>query len=279
MAMNFKDNQALLPKEQMRAIMLKGYEDSVVGRLATTTPLSIGETSFPIFNGGAHLGQVAEASEIGTSNVSTSFKTLTPVKLATIIKVSRELVEYNPAGVYDQIKDNLSAMVAEAYDNLILGGKDGNGSPIVGQTNVNQTTKRLEVAGGDYKSAIVAAVEAVGADYDPSGIAFDTKLRARLAGVVNETQVGLADLASPRLQIAGYNAEAARTVGANGAKLIVGDWSKLVCGFAEDARVTLGYEGAGTFETDMVAIRVITRIGGVILDPNAFAVVEDKVEG
>lgn len=282
MAQNFKDNGQLLPKELTNAIMLKGYEDSVVGRLAGNTPIKFGETSIPIFEGGSELGLVEEAGEIGTSTVSTKFKTLSPVKLATILTVSRELAELDPAEMMTHIEADLAAAVAKAYDNLILGGK-AKGVAVLGQEFINQTTKRVEVAGGDYKSAIVAAVEAVAADYDPTAIAFDTSLRARLAGVVNETQVGLADLASPRLQIAGYNAEGARTVGANGAKLIVGDWSKVRAGFAEDVRVTRSTDatvnGVNMFANDMVALRVTTRIGGVILDTDAFAVIEDVVAG
>lgn len=282
MAQNFKDNGQLLPKELTNAIMLKGYESSVVGRLSTQKLIKFGESTYPIFESGAELGLVGEAEEIGTSNVSTRFKTLSPVKLATIITVSRELAELDPAEIMTHIEADLAASVAKAYDNLILGGK-AKGVVVAGQDNIMQTTKRLEVVGGDYKSAIVSAVESVGVDYDPTGIAFDTSLRARLAGVVNETQVGLADLASPRLQIAGYTAESARTVGANGAKLIVGDWSKVQAGFAEDVRITRSTDatigGVNMFANDMVALRVTTRIGGVVLDPNAFAVVEDKVEG
>lgn len=279
MAQNFKDNGQLLPKELTNAIMLKGYEDSVVGRLAGTTPIKFGETSIPVYNGEAQLGQVAEASAIGTSSVSTSFKTLTPVKVGTIIPVSRELAEYDPVQIMEHIEADLAASVARAFDALILSGKDGKGVSVTAQSNVNETTKRIELVNGNYKESIVAAIEAVGTDYDATGVAFDTSLRARLAGVVNETQVGLADLSSPRLQIAGLTGEASRNVGKSGLKLVVGDWSKVKAGYAEDVRITRSTEatvnGINLFENDMVALRVTTRIGGVVLDSNAFAVVED----
>lgn len=280
MAQNFKDNAQLLPKELAQAIMLKGFEDSVVGRLAGTKPIKFGETSIPVYNGEAALGQVGETEKIGTSNVSTSFKMLTPIKVGTIIPVSRELAEHDPAGIMEHIEADLAAAVAKAYDALILSGKDGKGLAVTGQSHINATTKRIELgADADYKSAIVAAVEAVGNDYDANGIAFDTSLRARLAGVVNETQVGLADLSTPRLQIAGFRAEASRNVGKANQKLVVGDWSKVHAGYAEDVRIVRSTEatvnGINLFENDMVALRITTRIGGVVLDDSAFAVIED----
>lgn len=283
MAQNFKDNGQLLPKETVSAIMLKGFEDSVVGRLAGTTPIKFGETAIPIYNGEASLGQVAEGAKIGTSAPTTSFKTLTPIKVATIIPVSRELAEYDPADIMEHIEADLAASVAKAFDSLVLAGKDGKGAPVVAQSNINETTKRIELVDGNYKESIISAIEAVGADYDATGVAFDTALRARLAGVVNETQVGLADLSSPRLQIAGLTGEASRNVGKNGLKLVVGDWSKVRAGYAEDVRITRSTEatvdGINLFEHDMIALRVTTRLGAVVLDENAFAVIEDKVEG
>lgn len=283
MAQNFKDNGQLLPKETVSAIMLKGFEDSVVGRLAGTTPIKFGETAIPIYNGEASLGQVAEGAKIGTSAPTTSFKTLTPIKVATIIPVSRELAEYDPADIMEHIEADLAASVAKAFDSLVLAGKDGKGAPVVAQSNINETTKRIELVDGNYKESIISAIEAVGADYDATGVAFDTALRARLAGVVNETQVGLADLSSPRLQIAGLTGEASRNVGKNGLKLVVGDWSKVRAGYAEDVRITRSTEatvdGINLFEHDMIALRVTTRLGAVVLDSDAFAVIEDKVEG
>lgn len=283
MAQNFKDNGQLLPKELTNAILLKAYENSVVGQLSGNQAIKFGETSIPVFQSGAALGQVAEQGTYGKSTVSTSFKTLTPIKMGTIIVVSKELAQYDPANILDHIEADLTAAVAKAFDDLILSGKDGKGVAVTNQSNVFESAKRVEVAGGDYKAAILAALDSASEDYDPNGIAFDTSLRSRLAGVVGEVQYGLPNLATPNLQIAGYNAVANRAVGRAGGKLIVGDWTKVKAGFTESVTIEKSdqvvVDGVSMFETDQIALKVSTRIGGVVLDTDAFAIVEEPAEG
>ncbi|MGQ3385288.1 phage major capsid protein [Glutamicibacter sp. TV12E] len=280
MAQSFTSTPALLPKEMTNSILLKAYEASVVGRLAGGTPQKFGETAIPIYEGQTELGLVGETQAYGTSTVSTGMQYLTNRKFGTIVVVSKELIENDPEQILDKIEDDLVSAGARAYDSIFLAGKDGRGAAITGQSHINQTTKRIELAASpDYKAAIEAGIEAVSADYDVTGLAFDNAIKIKLASLVNETQVGFADLSTSRLTIAGFNAEGARTVGKAGNRLIVGDWTKLRAGFSEDIKIERSDQavvgGVSMWETDQVALKVSMSVAGTVLDPNAFAVIED----
>lgn len=280
----FKGNSFLVPQEITDAILLRGYETSIIGRLSGNTPISVGTTNDVIYKGKAQLGQAAEATAIGTSNVSADYVSYSPIKVGTIIPVSREFADRNPAKLMDQIQDDMANAVSEALDALILGGKDGKGLAVAGQSNVNQTANRIELVNGDYETALEAGLELIyGTRGKVTGIAFDPIHRIKLAKLANATNTGMANLATSAFNLHGFRAEESEALGNLSQGLVLGDWSKVKAGFAEDVRfevdrsATVG--GVSMFETDQVALKITATIGGVVLDPTSFVVIEDVVAG
>lgn len=286
MSQSFKDNDFLVPTEISNAILLKGFEESVIGKLATRKPIKLGVEKLPIYGGGIELDVVGETDESGTSDISLSHKEISPIEVSTIVPVSRDFARRNPSGVFELIEEDLRNAVARAYDSIFLAGKTVRGNAVLGQTNINQTLNQIEVVGGDYNTAIRAAIKAVGgADYDVTGMGYDSKLAIDLAEVVNQVQVGLPNLAAGSLTIAGYPAHASRNIGKAGLDLVVGDFNLLHAGYAEDLEVsvsdqaTISYKGEqyNLWQRRMVGLQVTAKIGGVVIDPSGFAVVKTPV--
>ena len=57
-----KDSKLVLPTEYAQTVFAKARETSVVGRLATASPLTLGGTTLPIYNGEVNMGVVAEGA-------------------------------------------------------------------------------------------------------------------------------------------------------------------------------------------------------------------------
>lgn len=288
------DAKVTLPQEVTATIFDKARETSVVARLANSTPLTLAGSQIPVYEGEVNLGTVAEGGRKPIEKPSASVKTITPVKMAAIVPVSEELVRTNPGGMFDAIQADLSDAVGRALDALMIHGVDARtGNAIAGQTSISDTTHVVELAGGDYKAAVLSGFDLVGENYDVNGIAADSRTKTKLLSVVNEATVGLPDLSAQNFTVAGVPTAFGRSVGRaggaeQGVKLAVGDWSKVRYGFASGIEITRSNEATlvqddGTvislFQENLVALRVETFIGGVVLDDNAFALVKDDTVG
>lgn len=289
-----KDSKLVLPTEYAQTVFAKAREASVVGRLATASPLTLGGTTLPIYNGEVNMGVVAEGARKPVEKPDTAVKTITPMKMAAIVVVSDEMVRADPGQMFEAIQSDMSDAVGRALDALVIHGADARtGNRIPGQTALVDSTKTVELAKGDYKTAVLAGFDLVGENYDVNGVAADSRSKSRLLSTVNEVQFGLPNLAAQDFTVAGVPAAFGRTVGRVGGaekdtRLVIGDWSKIRYGFATGVEITRSSEATivdesgeviSLFQSNLVALRVETFIGATVLNSDAFAVVKDSVEG
>lgn len=280
-----------LPKEFAATVNKLAAEESLVARLSGRTPLTLGGKTIPVYNGGIEAGVVAEGQAKPVSKPSTGVKYLVPHKVATIVIVSDELVRENPGNMLDHIQSDLGAAIGRALDQMVLHGKDAkSGAPIANQTGVTATSNRIELVGGDYKTAILAAHDAVDPEYDVNAIAFDKRVRSAVLQTAQDVQYGLPDLAANSVMVAGFPTQFARTVGRtagaeNSIKGIVGDWSQLQYGFAQDIVLKRSTEASvvdsegntvNLWQNNLVGLLVEATMGGIVLDENAFSVIADE---
>lgn len=278
-----------LPPEVVQSVFLKAGEESVIARLSGQTPLTLSGATVPVYAGGVEAGVVAEGANAPVGDGAVALKHIVPQKVSVIVPVSKEMATANPGDLLTHINADIASAIGRALDTLILHGKDARTSaPVAGQVGVASTAKRVELVGSDYKAAILAGFGLVDADYDVNGAAFDTRSRANVLATVNEVQFGLPNLASQELLVAGVPSAFSRTVGkAAGTdtkiKGLVGDFEKIRWGFASNLELSQSTEATLTTETgtinlwqaDMIGIKATATIGGVVLDTNAFAVIED----
>lgn len=281
-----------LPKSIAKSIFAEARETSVVARLATAAPMTLGGETFSVYNGKVNLGVVGEGELKPVEKPTAGVKTITPHKVAALVIVSDELIENDVTGTFENIQVDLRDSVARALDSIVLHGENPRtGSVLAGQTGIiKDASTKIEVEGGDYTSAFLAAASAVGSKYEVSGVAADSRIKPNLIMAANAVQTGVPNIAVSSVNFGGYNTQFGRMVGQSAtgveknSKIVVGDWGKVRYGFADSIQVKLlsestiqDDEGNLIFlaQQNLKALLVETKIGAAVLDSNAFAVVNN----
>lgn len=141
------ENTGILPKPMATEIIKKVTEDSVVQRLAGTTPMSITGTSIAVQTGQAQAGIVGEGEAKPITNAGLAVKTIKPIKAAAIVYWSKEARLANPVGYLDFLQEQLTGAITRAFDLAVLHGKNAiNGQTIAGVEYLNQTTNRVKLS-------------------------------------------------------------------------------------------------------------------------------------
>ena len=117
-------NSVLLPPEITGPIFAKVTEQSAVQSLARRVPMSVtANTAVPVPLDVPMADWVAEGGVKPVSQVGTGVKQMTGKKVALLVPVSQEVVMTNPAGVYDQLEQDLPTAIARAFDYAAINGK------------------------------------------------------------------------------------------------------------------------------------------------------------
>lgn len=287
-----------VPQNFAPTLMQDAFEASVIAPLTGSEPMPLGDTVIPQYDGGIEAGVVGEGEAKPVSNPSMSHKVISPIKLATIVIVSKEAARLNPARMLDYVQADLRNAITRAVDYGILYGRSAKtGAVIPGVSYVNQTTNRVELTAGDLVPQILAGYDLAGegVNSDPSGFTFDSRFRTRVA-LASQQQPGtpapLPNLATASDTVAGLPATYGRVVsgrvGANadtGVRGFVGDWNKVRWGFGENITMARSdqatiVDGANTyhlFQQNLTALLVEAIVGWTVLDADAFAAYEDLV--
>lgn len=294
----------LMPKPFAQEIIQKVTQDSVVRKLAGTTPVPITGSTIAVQTGQPQAGIVGAGEAKPISNMTVATKTIKPVKAAVICYWDKESRMANPAGYLDVLQEQASAALTRAFDLAILHGKNAlNGQNIAGVDFVNQTTKRVELGtakkeAGGVGADLIAGYDLVVNDaenlWNFTGFAADDTLRSRLMQQTDTLGRPLYtnNLADSLGTIHGlpvaYGRPVSGKIGASAdtkVKAFGGDWTQLKYGFAEDitiratdtATIQDGGQTINLWQRNMEAFLVEAIFGWVITDNSAFAAYEDKV--
>lgn len=297
MAVTVDGIEVPLPQNWADTQLSQAFQQSVVGQLTTATPMALGETVIPVYEGGFEVGYTAEGTPKPVSEVSMSHRTLSPWKFAGIVLVSQEAARLNPARMLENIQADMRNGVARQIDYGVFYGKSARtGNAVPNATFVNQTTARAPIGAGDLADEVLAGYDLAVAgneNADPNGFAFDTTYRTRVAraGAVQNT-VGATIPAIPSLTGMGatlgglpvaYGRTVSGRVGTQTATLtkgFTGDWnSGLTWGYASTIELKRSTEatvvdGGGRewhlFQDNMIAY-LIEFTAGWSVDPTRFA--------
>lgn len=181
-------NSTLMPAEVSAPIFSRTNELSAVLQLARRVPLAVNaQTAIPISMDVPAAGWVAEGAAKPASGVGMGVKTMTGKKVALIVGLSEELVRTNPAGVYDQLQQDLPTAIARSLDYAAIHGKDlrTNGAgPFTDYLKMTSNSVEIGTAsaanGGAYVDLVNGEKLVVDKGYDFSGFAADPKLRPTL---------------------------------------------------------------------------------------------------
>jgi hypothetical protein len=175
----------LLPPTITGPIFAKATETSAVQSLARRVPLSVAATTaIPVTMDVPVADWVAEAGVKPAAQVGVGVKTMTGKKVALLLPVAEEVVNTNPAGLYDQLSADLPTALARAFDYAAINGlslRTGAAGPfpeyLALATNTVALGTTANSAGGLYVDVVTGAGKVIDKNYDVTGIAADPRLK------------------------------------------------------------------------------------------------------
>lgn len=178
----------LLPQTVSGPIFEKAIESSAVQQLARRVPLSLtANTSIPVSMDIPAAGWVSEGGQKPTGSGAVGVKQMQGKKVALLVPVSEEVARTNPAGLYDQLRQDLPVAIGRAFDHAAIHGKDlrtGGAGPFADYLTRNATSVELGTTtaanGGVYVDLVNGEKAVVDAGFDFTGFAADPRLKPTL---------------------------------------------------------------------------------------------------
>jgi hypothetical protein len=180
----------LLPPIITEPIFLKTYEQSAVQQLARKVPMAVNATTLiPVPMDVPTAGWVAEGGVKPVGSAGTGVKQMTGKKVALLVPVSQEITMTNPAGLYDQLVQDLPRAISRAFDYAAIHGTDlrtGAAGPFptyLAQTAYSQTIGSAAASGGGVYDDLVSGMQKVvngPIPYEFTGFAADPRIKPEL---------------------------------------------------------------------------------------------------
>lgn len=178
-------NGVLLPPTITGPIFSKATEQSAVMALARKVPLSVSaNTAIPVTMDVPVADWVAEGGVKPGAQAGVGVKIMTGKKVALLVPVSQEVVMTNPAGLYEQLQQDLPTAISRAFDYAAINGKSlrtGGAGPfsdfLANATNSVALGTTANSAGGLYVDVVTGAGKVVDKNFDFTGIAADPRLK------------------------------------------------------------------------------------------------------
>lgn len=267
---------------------------AVLSLVSETPQINVGENKVLTLAGRAKGQLLHEGSAKGDNGRKVVAKPFTTYKLVYSQRVTDEFLRWTEAKQIDFIgglvNDWLTKSMPRDLDTVILHGRDPFTNSLDSDLSDYVTkdgSSILVPSTGDTAAAIdtdfaTAVAELSDKGTDINGIAISGDAAAKLATIVQNGRTkytGLGVFGLEGNNLSGKRAASTPEVGANGVKLVMGDWSALVLGFAGQAtwRVhtagdpdNTGRDLAGYNE---VLIRLELHAGSRVIDDKAFAYV------
>lgn len=178
----------LLPPTITAPIFEKTEELSAVQQLARRVPLSLtANTSIPVSMDIPAAGWVSEGGVKPVGSGAVGVKQMQGKKVALLVPVSEEVARTNPAGLFDQLKQDLPTAIARAFDYAAIHGKDlrtGGAGPFADYLTKGASSIELgtaaQGAGSTYTDLVNGEKLVVDAGFDFTGFAADPRLKPTL---------------------------------------------------------------------------------------------------
>ena len=263
---------------------------AVMSLVPETPQINVGSNTVLTIGGRAKGALVHEGGQKPDNGRQVTPRPFTTVKLVYSQRVTDEFLRWADSKQGDfvgrLINNWIRKSIGRDLDSVIINGID----PFSGNVDANLSdymTKTgssiLVPSTGDTASDIdtdfASAVAALDGQ-DINGIAISSDAAAKLSTIaINGTKkyAGLGVFGLEGNTLAGKRAASTPEVGEKGVKLLMGDWSQLLLGFAGQAswRVHVAGDPDGTgvdlANVNQVLIRLETHFGFRVLDPEAFA--------
>lgn len=187
------DEGGWVPKPVAQSILKRTEEESIIRRVAGTTPVPLEGTAVGFQTGSIEAGVVGEGQLKPVGSLGQRQKVIKPVKVAAVAWWTKELRMKNPVRILDRIEESMAGAISRALDAAVLYGDNPVTGKIVGMESVNDTPHRVTLgtsdkADGGLSTDLMTGYDLVEENYhygEFSAFAADPRLRSRLRGATD----------------------------------------------------------------------------------------------
>lgn len=286
----------LLPKSVAAEWWKKATANSIIPSLAKSTPVIIGENVIPVLTKRPSASIIGELQNKVDSELEAGAKTFRHVKAEVGLEFSLETVLSNPAGILDNISEEMSQALARQVDAAVIHNRQSStGAQLTGGTRgITDGAHRVTLPvtpGVDVDPFLWEGYNQVvdGSGNNFSGFAVDPRLTYVLATARDNQGRRLNPDINMGQMVTSYSGQPmvnSKTVGGDvdagtdtGIRAIGGDWDALRFGYAHQIslrKIEYGDPfGNGDLQRrNAVGYLMEVLFGWVILDEKAFVVYE-----
>ena len=182
-----------VPKPVAQSILKRTEEQSLVRRVAGTTPVPLEGTAVGFQTGSVEAGVVGEGELKPVGSLGQRQKFIKPIKVAAVAWWTKELRMKNPVRVLDRIEESMSGAISRALDAAVFYADNPVTGKIVGKECINDTPHRVALgtsakADGGLSTDLMTGFDLVEENYhygEFSSFVADPRLRSRLRGATD----------------------------------------------------------------------------------------------
>lgn len=234
-----------------------------------------GNLSIPKYGTGTTTGWVAENAALSTGDMTFDSVTLAPKHAGGIAEMSRQLLQQSSPSIEQLVRDDLSAMLAQAIDSaLIKGGGTNEPKGVLATTGVQ--TASLSTLSWANVLAMLQKLDLVNAG--AANFVGSTKVKAKLQGTLKAS--GIAGYLMEGGKVADLpayfsNQVPEKTGSPNTGRLIAGDWSQVMLGIWSEVDLLVNPYESTAYSKGNVLVRAMSTVDIAVRHPEAFVFAED----
>lgn len=234
-----------------------------------------GNLSIPKYGTGTTTGWVAENAALPTGDMTFDSVTMAPKHAGGIAEMSRQLLQQSSPSIEQLVRDDLSAMLAQAIDSaLIKGGGTNEPKGVLATTGVQ--TASLSTLSWANVLAMLQKLDLVNAG--AANFVGSTKVKAKLQGTLKAS--GIAGYLMEGGKVADLpalfsNQVPEKTGSPNTGRLIAGDWSQVMLGIWSEVDLLVNPYESTAYSKGNVLVRAMSTVDIAVRHPEAFVFAED----
>lgn len=234
-----------------------------------------GNLSIPKYGTGTTTGWVAENAALSTGEMTFDSVTLAPKHAGGIAEMSRQLLQQSSPSIEQLVRDDLSALLAQAIDSaLIKGGGTNEPKGVLATTGVQ--TASLSTLSWANVLAMLQKLDLVNAG--AANFVGSTKVKAKLQGTLKAS--GIAGYLMEGGKVADLpayfsNQVPEKTGSPNTGRLIAGDWSQVMLGIWSEVDLLVNPYESTAYSKGNVLVRAMSTVDIAVRHPEAFVFAED----
>lgn len=234
-----------------------------------------GNLSIPKYGTGTTTGWVAEDAALTASDMTFDSVTMTPKHAGGLVEMSRQLLQQSSPDIEQLVRNDLSAMLAQAIDSALING-GGTNEPKGVLTTTGIQTASLSTLSFANVLAMLEKLDLVNAG--AANFVGSTKVKAKLAGTLKAAGIAGYLLEGGRLADlpAYFSNQVPEKAGTpNKLRLIAGDWSQVMLGIWSEIDLLVNPYAETAYNKGNVLVRAMTTCDIALRHPQAFVVADD----